>query len=267
MDDLTAINDKNVAFYWSGIPIYRSGEENGFEVLATSGGSIQEIRTRFQGTITQLFLNTVLLAVFTRNTFWALVLVKKAPRNLSCWCCLIQAGAGCFFSAIAVTFSMPSPVSCRAIAWLHIALICVSNVCVSAVLLHKAWLVHKQDNRLIYFSVLLLIPQPACIYVVWALSPTLILEHAGCVFIYPHYYPWLKLGVEMPINIFLSGAFLIVIVRQYRAVGSVVWARLSKEGFIYMFGVIFSNFFCALVAALKIFGDFSDIFFIGDCKS
>lgn len=112
---------------------------------------------------------------------------------------------------------------------------------------------------------IILLPQLASIYVVWAVSSPLILKHAGYVFVYLYYYFWIKFDIEMPNNALLSVVFLVVIVQQY-----LKWDQIygpdfpRKDSFTCL--ELFFQFFCALVAASRAVGDFNDIFFIVDCK-
>ncbi|RKP06932.1 hypothetical protein THASP1DRAFT_31255 [Thamnocephalis sphaerospora] len=258
------MDDTEEVYYWAGIKMHRSGDRNGFEFLVSDLDDPVETRIRFYGIALQLCMNSMIFAIFVRNFYRTMRMLIRSPHNLPSWCCAVQAGAGVIFGIIGLAFALPTTSSCRAAVWFSNISLPISNICVSVVLLQKAWLAHKKDNRLLLIGALLILPQPVTTYIVWALSPTMVVPHAGCVFHYPNYYPWLKFGIDMPINLVLSVAFLVVVIRQHRVFGSDTWAYLSRDGMIYMFCVILSNFACALIAAAKLANDFSDMFFLVD---
>jgi hypothetical protein len=254
------------AYDWGGITLYHSGGLSGYEFIVSAIDDLEKVKTRYFGVAVQLWMNSTIFAVFVRNLYHALRMVINGPRRLAPWCCFIQASLGVAFGVIALTFALPTNSSCRLAVWFSNFCYPVSNICIALVLLQKAWLANNKNNLLIVVGLILLIPQPISTYIVWVHSPTFIYEDAGCVFVYPRFYPWLKFGIDIPINIVLSCAFLKVVFTQKRTFGSAIWVHLTKDGLVYMFSVILSNFICALIAAAHLAGNFSDMFFIYDCK-
>ncbi|RKP06993.1 hypothetical protein THASP1DRAFT_24781 [Thamnocephalis sphaerospora] len=139
----------------------------------------------------------------------------------------------------------------------------VSPMCVSAVLLQKAYVVHGRSRLLLAIGIALILPQPVITYYLW-LHPTVMDHTTACTTVYPQFFPWLKFGLDAPINVVFSVAFLIVVYRQYRLFGSGAWARLVRNGIQTMGFIVLFNFVCMFAAATEVLGLFSQMFFVMD---
>ncbi|RKP05294.1 hypothetical protein THASP1DRAFT_26183 [Thamnocephalis sphaerospora] len=159
--------------------------------------------------------------------------------------------------------ALPSGASCRQVIWSSGIGLVLSPICVSIVLLQKAYIVYDRQRWLLVVGGALLLGQPAITYILWT-CPTIIVPSIGCFPVYPPYFPWVKLGLDAPINIFFSIAFLLVVYRQYRQFGSAAWARLMRDGIQTMCLVVFSNVVCMAIAAFEPLGSFSEMFVIID---
>ncbi|RKP08771.1 hypothetical protein THASP1DRAFT_29438 [Thamnocephalis sphaerospora] len=252
---------KNATNQW-GIPLHPLGELNPVD-YAMLGRNILDMRIRLRGGHLQLLVVTCISYIFAHNLVRSVAMVLRHPRLLQGWCCLIQAGAGMLFGAHTMALAMPTGVSCRQVTWnIGIGLV-VSSLCVSIVLLQKAYIVHERKRWLLAVGGLLLLGQPTIAYMLWT-NPTIIVPSTGCFPVFPFYFPWVKLGLDAPISIFFSIAFLLVVYRQYRQFGSSAWARLMRDGIQTMCLVVFSNAVCMAIAAFEPFGSSSEMFVLVD---
>ncbi|KAI9592699.1 hypothetical protein BDF19DRAFT_450666 [Syncephalis fuscata] len=238
-------------YYWGNIKIFRSGELNGFDFLTEELNDLSETRVRFYSIGIQLLINHIILIVFVRNFYHGVKMV-------------VGSALGCGFQITAINYALPSEVNCRTTVWGYSVVIVIVNIFVDFIILHKAWLAHGRNTWLFVVGILLMLPLPGTVYVVWMYGVIKADRAVGCLFIYPYYYPLLKVATELPINLAFSAAFLVVIRRQYKQMGSRVWKYLLKEGFIYVFGVVISNVTCLLIATTKPNPNIGEVVFIID---
>ncbi|RKP05751.1 hypothetical protein THASP1DRAFT_25805 [Thamnocephalis sphaerospora] len=169
-------------------------------------GDLQELRERNSSLATQSMLNVICAWIFLRSFIIAVRMIHKRARMLAGWCCLLQATAGLVYTIGGMTVHLPNGLTCRGALWLVGAGLGISPSCVGAALLQKAYIVHDYNKWLMGIGIILLLQQPFFTYLVWA-SPGIILPSSGCLSCYPKYLPWIKLGIDMPINLVFSVAF------------------------------------------------------------
>ncbi|RKP06940.1 hypothetical protein THASP1DRAFT_24823 [Thamnocephalis sphaerospora] len=254
--------EKNATYQW-GIPLHPLGELNTIEYVMSAQGDIPEMRVRARGVFTQLSVNIIANYVFFRNLIISAKMLYRRPHILATWCCLIQALAGVTYTIFALTLTMPGGPSCRVTLWIVGVGLAISPICVSIVLLQKAYIVHARNRHLLIIGSILILPQPFVTYFAWA-SPATMVPSISCLSYYPSYAPWVKFATDAPINAASSVAFLIVVYRQYRQYGSGAWARLVRNGIQTMCLIVLSNLLCMLCAALEVLGLFSEMFIIMD---
>ncbi|RKP06593.1 hypothetical protein THASP1DRAFT_25117 [Thamnocephalis sphaerospora] len=254
--------EKNATYQW-GIPLHPLGELNIIDYIMGAQGNLPEMRDRTRGALMQLSINVVANYVFFRNLIVSAKTLYRRPHVLATWCCLIQALAGVAYTLSALALVMPGGSSCRFALWDIGFGLAISPICVSIVLLQKAYVVHGRNRWLLGIGILLILPQPLVTYYLWT-SPAVMVPITACLSYYPEYFPWLKFGLDAPINAVFSLAFLSVVYNQYRQFGSGAWARLVRNGIQTMCFIVLSNFFCMLFAALEVLGLFSEMFFVVD---
>jgi hypothetical protein len=252
-------NWKQDATHFLGIPIHPLGQLDGFEYVNQETNDPAVVRHRLQSMFIHTFSGAAILCIFLHNALFSIKLVCQRPRILAGWCCLVQAIAGVIFSLSMLLMVVPGVLHCVQVQWIYAVCLCASPVCVGAVLLQKAYLVHNRNKWLLAIGVLLLLPQPMNIYSIWS-SPILMVSSGGCIIVYPDYFPWLKLVTDAPINIVFSVAFLIVVHRQCKQFGSDIWHRLESSGLQIMCLIICSNKICTVGAVLHIAGSYSRLF-------
>ncbi|RKP06939.1 hypothetical protein THASP1DRAFT_31247 [Thamnocephalis sphaerospora] len=254
--------EKNATYQW-GIPLHPLGELNTIEYVMSAQGDIPEMRERTRGALMQLFVNIVANYVFFRNLIISTRMLRRRFNVLATWCCLLQALAGIVYTLFALALTMPGGPSCRVTLWNIGVGLAISPICVSIVLLQKAYVVHNRNRWLLIIGAILILPQPLVTYFAWA-SPAVMVPVTACLSYYPSYFPWVKFATDAPINAVFSTAFLLVVYRQYRQFGSGAWARLVRNGIQTMCLVVLSNFVCMLCAALEVLGLFSEMFIVLD---
>ncbi|RKP04885.1 hypothetical protein THASP1DRAFT_33298 [Thamnocephalis sphaerospora] len=254
--------EDNATYHW-GIPLHPLGELNTIEYVMEAQGDLPEMRARTRGALMQLSVNVVANYVFFRNMIISAKMLHRRPHVLATWCCLIQALAGIAYTIFALTLTMPGGPSCRVTLWNIGIGLAISPICVSIVLLQKAYIVHNRNRWLLIIGSVLILPQPLVTYYAWS-SPAVMVPITACLSYYPRYFPWVKFATDAPINTVFSLAFLIVVYRQYRQFGSGAWARLVRNGIQTMCLIVLSNFICMLCAALEVLGLFSEMFIVLD---
>ncbi|RKP05634.1 hypothetical protein THASP1DRAFT_25900 [Thamnocephalis sphaerospora] len=227
-----------------GIPLHPLGELNAIDYMMHANGDLPAMREQICGLFMQLFVNAVANYVFIRNL-------------------VISTTFGLAYTICALLYTMPGGPSCRQAVWDIGIGLTISPVCVSLILLQKAYALHRRSRLLLFAGIALLLPQPLVAYYLWS-SPVIAIPATACLSFYPTYFPWIKLAMDAPINLMFSIAFITVIYRQYSILGSDAWARLVHSGIRTMCLVVISNIVCMLAAAFEILGPFSEMFLVLD---
>jgi hypothetical protein len=254
---------KKNATYLLGIPLHPQGEMNTFEYVMLANGDLDELRARSTGARIQLLANAIANYVFVRNLWLSIRMLMRRSNVIPHWCCFFQSIFGVIYTICALMLGMPGGPSCRVALWVIGVGLTVSPICVSIILLQKAYIVCGQNRMFLIFGSILIIPQLATWYYAWT-SPAIMVPDIGCRVVYVSYYPWLKFGIEAPTVVLFSVVFLKVVYQQYRMFGSEAWVRLARNGIQTMCLIIFCNFICMLLAAINLFGAFSQTFIILD---
>ncbi|RKP07905.1 hypothetical protein THASP1DRAFT_30283 [Thamnocephalis sphaerospora] len=172
--------------------------------------------------------------------------------------------AGVVLGFVSVSTVFPEGATCRTVIWTCAMGMAISSTCVNSVLLSKAYVAHNQSTALLCLGILFIISQPSFIYVVVFHTTSLNMPDSGCIVVYPDYYPWMRLALDLPANTVFSIAFLMVAVRQYRIFGSEMWARLSEDGMVYLIASAVSAIFTVCVGVFQWAGNYSEWFFVFD---
>ncbi|RKP08313.1 hypothetical protein THASP1DRAFT_23671 [Thamnocephalis sphaerospora] len=254
--------EQNATRLWN-IPLHPMGELNTINYMAGAPDTPENTRHRIHGAFMQLPLIPLVTYLFVRGFIISVRMVHRRPAMLAGWCCLVQTFAGVVYGLVGFLFFMPSGITCRHYVWYIGSSVTLSTLCVGITLLQRAYLVHRRSKWLLTAGVLLLIPQPLTVYFVWT-SPVIMTPQIGCLSYYPSYFPWIKLGIDLPINVLFSTAFIIVVYRQYRLLGSAAWAHLVRNGIQTMCAIVLSNIICVLGTSLSVFGQLSQMLFVLD---
>ncbi|KAI9591521.1 hypothetical protein BDF19DRAFT_426197 [Syncephalis fuscata] len=252
----------NATRQWN-ILLHPLGELNAGDYIFQASDNVEEMRQRSRGVYMQLFINVIVFYIFTRNFVHSAKMLCTRCNSVPNWCCIIQTLAGLVFSAFSLSLVLPGGASCRTTMWCVAVCFVCSTLCTSTALLHKAFLAHGRHAGLLVLGILLMLPQPYIIYVMWS-SPTTVDGSIGCLLHYPASFPWIKFGMDAPLNIIFSIAFLIVIHQHYKQFGSSAWGELIRNGTQTMCYIIISNIVCMTLAAFEIAGLFSEMFFVFD---
>ncbi|RKP10275.1 hypothetical protein THASP1DRAFT_27959 [Thamnocephalis sphaerospora] len=262
-ENLLSSDWKKDATYQWGIPLHPLGELNSPEYILQAQGNLEEMRSRHGNLSMQSMCNVFFFFIFLRNLYLAARITYQRRRMLASWCCILQAAAGLASALSGTTDYLPHGTPCRVTLWVNGVGVAVSALCVGSTLLQKAYLAHQRNKWLLGIGIILLVPQPVFTYMVWT-SPGIMTPAGGCLSCYPSYLPWIKLAMDLPINLVFSTAFLTVVYRQYRMYGSKAWARLVRNGIQTMCLVVLSNLICMFGVAFKVVGVYSQFFFIVD---
>ncbi|RKP07307.1 hypothetical protein THASP1DRAFT_30880 [Thamnocephalis sphaerospora] len=254
--------ERNATYQW-GIPLHPLGELNALDYIMQAKDDLLEMRARNAALCLQSVTSVINTCLFSRNFYLSARMAYQHPRVLAGWCCLVQAAAGIAFTLCSLSvFAIHGP-PCRYALWFAGFGMATSAICVGTVLLQKAYLVHNRSKWLLATGIILLLPQPLLTYMIWS-SPGIMAPVGGCILYYPPYLPWVKLAMDLPINIVFSVAFIMVVYRQYRRFGSSAWEHLMRNGIQTMCLVVFSNIFCTFAGAFELFQMLSEFFFIFD---
>jgi hypothetical protein len=250
------------ATYVMGITLHPDGEKNAVQFIMEAQGSLKEMQQRYASLVFQCTCSAFTAYVFIYNTIISARQFYRR-RTLLAICCLIQALAGIAYSASNLLFFSPFHVTCRHEVWIATFGIIVSNLCTFTILLQKAYIACNHNRWLLTLGIILMMPQPQLLYFFWT-SPIMVRDDYGCVLNHPTFLPWLKLAVDLPINLVLSLIFIAAIHRQYRQFGSEAWRKLIHDGTRSMCAVLISNIVCMFGIAFSLAGPQSDVFFVID---
>ncbi|RKP08166.1 hypothetical protein THASP1DRAFT_30028 [Thamnocephalis sphaerospora] len=241
------------------------GLMNGYDYLIQATHDTGEARRRSASLYLQLAMNVVIFYLFTRNFIHALQLTIRRPHRLASWCCLIMTLTGFVFeTAFALPFVLPGGPSCRSVIRFAGIGLATSSMSVNTLLLQRAYLAHQRNKVLLAAGILLILPAPSIIFVLWEQAHVSISPDHGCYAGYPSFFPYLRMLLDVPVNMVLSFSFLAVVYRQYRRFGSPNWGRLTRNGMILMLVVVVSNLLCLTGNALNLLGPANDVFFTID---
>ncbi|KAI9592987.1 hypothetical protein BDF19DRAFT_450051 [Syncephalis fuscata] len=243
MNTNTVTNFPAPHLLWGFIDLNPKGEVSTWEFLLQHTNR-EDAQQRAFSCYIQGFINTIFLVVFVRNTWHASKLIYYKHTSSASWCCFLQAFMGLIVEGINVLAILPGAVPCRLTIWMSSLGMVVSSICVSICLLIRAYIIADRSR-------VLLVPS------------TNTVEFA-CIVTFPSYFPWYRFVLDITINCIFSIIFLRVIIAQYRKVGSDCWKKLKVDGVVYLFGVVLSNIFCAIVTAFKLAGDLSEMTFLFD---
>jgi hypothetical protein len=250
---------------WGFIPYHPDGEISvGDFILASE--TEESLQKRMHSNFIQTAINVALICIFISNSWRAFKLLRLQPKGLANWCCMIQAVMGVIMAMVNILSIFPGGPRCRINIWVCAFGITLSAICVNICLLIKAYAAQRRDRRLIWLSVLLMIPQPSIIWIAWTECIMMNTEESACIILFPPYLPWLRFILDMLINTLFSTVFLYAVYRQYRIMGSDCWGKLAKDGMLFMLAVLTSNIICAIITATGPFGPLSEMFFLIDCK-
>lgn len=250
------------AIYVLGIALHPLGEIDSITFLMQGQGNLEEVRLRCMNIVSPGICPPLAAYLFAHN---AVIAAKQLYRQhtLLPACCLIQALAGVAYVITQMMYLLSTGATCRHVVWAISFGICVSNICICTVLLQKAYIVCDHNRWLLVLGVVLLLPQPLITYYFWV-SPSVMLPKYGCTVDYPKFLPWLKLVVDLLINLAFSSIFIAVIYRLLRQLGSAAWKKLVQDGIRTMCAIILSNVVCMLGVAFEVLGPHSDMCFIID---
>ncbi|RKP05658.1 hypothetical protein THASP1DRAFT_32505 [Thamnocephalis sphaerospora] len=140
----------------------------------------------------------------------------------------------------------------------------MSTICTNAVLIMKAYIAHGRSRPLLYLGIISMIVQFAPLTVILHETKVLVTTDYGCIADVPPYYSWLRLGLDLPVNLLFSAAFLHVVVSNYTRHGSKAWKILSREGITYMLYATILNLAAAAIMASQLLGTYSIYIYVLD---
>ncbi|RKP05354.1 hypothetical protein THASP1DRAFT_32806 [Thamnocephalis sphaerospora] len=237
---------------------------NGFHYLVLAKDDHQEMAARYLGQVYQLVVGVFTLWAFLNSTLDAVHLVIANRRQSVRWICLIQAISGATYGSILVSISLPGGTGCHTLIYIGGPLLTISTICTDAVLIMKAYIAHGRSRSILYLGIFLVVLQFAPLFVVLRKTKVYMTIYYGCLAELPNYYPWLRLGLDLPINLLFSVAFLHVVVSNYSRYGSDAWRRLSREGIMYMLYAAIINIVTAAIVATRLLGKYSQYIYLLD---
>ncbi|KAI8055036.1 hypothetical protein BDF22DRAFT_675001 [Syncephalis plumigaleata] len=256
-------NNGGSELLWGYISLNPSGEQSIWAFLMEHG-NLEDARTRAHSHYIQALMSVFILITFVRNIYYATILVYYKPDSVASWCCFLQALTGVISNAFNVATGLPGGPSCRVCNWIYAVGITISSICISVCLLLRAYVITSKSKLLLVVGILLMLPLPATVWILWAKGESMITADAGCITVFPSYLPWFRLILDVSINTLFSVIFLQVVIQQYRNIGSRCWKRLQSDGILYLLCVAGSNISCAIIVAFELLGGFSEMMFLVD---
>ncbi|RKP09867.1 hypothetical protein THASP1DRAFT_22353 [Thamnocephalis sphaerospora] len=246
---------KQNATYFGSIPLHPLGEQSFYQFMLNSENAVDE-RARMIVVLRQHMIDVLVALLFAWNLVVSLRMLYRRPRVIATTCCLVQSVAGLLCAMTALATFHPDGPSCRVMVWTTTAAVRTGDLCVSIVLLQKAYLVTNRNRWLFVFIPLIVTAGPVLLYVSWS-SPAIVTAGSGCIFVYPEYFPWLRFGFHAPMNIMLTGIFLDVAFQHWRQFGSDCWRQLARDGIQVGLIMPLPNLVCTFAIALEVVGIYS----------
>ncbi|RKP08408.1 hypothetical protein THASP1DRAFT_29787 [Thamnocephalis sphaerospora] len=251
------------AIWFGSIPLHPLGERNSFQCIVEAGHNIEEQRAHFSGMYTQRFLNIIMLLVFLHCLWLSIGMIRMRPHALASWCCLIQTTCGVAYNAVAISSLHPDGATCRKSAWTAAVTANLGEACISAVLLQKAYIVQDRPRWMLVFGLLIIAAPPLLVYAAWA-SPAIQGSTCECTVDYRFYYPWIRFGLYVPLDVACSAVFLVVVFRHLRRFGSEAWKQLTQSGTQLILCLLLSHLTCLFIIAFDLSGTFSGVVYMLD---
>ncbi|KAI8050520.1 hypothetical protein BDF22DRAFT_131488 [Syncephalis plumigaleata] len=226
--------------------------------------SRSDVQARLTGIQHQYMAFTIVSLIFIRNLYMIAKTFRRQTKNLSAWCILAISIMGASAYPLTVASGALVDISCAILASYITLILCVSTVCNSVILLHKAYLALLRQRWILAVGSLTILLQVGMIgYTLWVL-PTAMEPYIGCVVNYtsPMLIAWLI--TVFPINLFFSGIFSYVAYSQYKIYGTEAWRRLVKDGLRTMCLVVLCNLVCGVFVSSHTFGNATQVFFVID---
>ncbi|RKP06530.1 hypothetical protein THASP1DRAFT_31660 [Thamnocephalis sphaerospora] len=231
-----------------------AGEISGFDYVMNATNMAQ-FRTRSYGLFLQLSIMIAIVYIFAWGTIRSSQIVRRSPHGFAAWCCLIQAAVGLGINIINVITKVSSWPICRHQIYVDAVGLCIGRITINALLLSKAYYSNGKSKRLLIAGIIAMIPEPATAYVLMGMSEYEVTDTGSCSIRYPEWFPWMYSGLDVPIHAVFSFAFILVVVRQYRALGSGAWAELRRDSIVYLAGIVIFKLFMLIVVASRVAGD------------
>ncbi|RKP07591.1 hypothetical protein THASP1DRAFT_24290 [Thamnocephalis sphaerospora] len=197
----------------------------GFDYVLLARDNPREMIARHLGQCYQLAIGICAFWAFLSNTLRVMRLLTVHQRLAVRWICFIQAASGTVFGATMASISLPGGAGCQIFVWICGPLMSLSTFLPLVVILQKVKVLMTTDY--------------------------------GCSADVPAYYPWLRLGLDLPINLLFSTAFLHVVISNYTRHRSMAWKELSRDGVMYMLFTAILNIVSAIVIASQLLKGYS----------
>ncbi|RKP24839.1 hypothetical protein SYNPS1DRAFT_29414 [Syncephalis pseudoplumigaleata] len=206
------------------------GEMNVADFLTEQLGDRQEQRFRFVGIELIICLTVVGLYVFARNLVKSLSMTVTSSDMFIPWCCLLSSFLGVATSIVALITLLGAAFNCRILIWTVGFSWSLSVTCNSLILLRKAYLILCRKRWIIYVSVPLMIPQLCYLPLTMHLTFVTLEREIGCANYYSVGFRWYWATTNALVNIFFSGIFCNIALKQYRMFKSEAWKRMARDG-------------------------------------
>ncbi|KAI9596856.1 hypothetical protein BDF19DRAFT_437017 [Syncephalis fuscata] len=261
-------NLQDNATTWFGIPLNPLGGIPVYDFVAGKDEDYELPRSMVQARLTglqrQIACYMIMSLIFVRNTVVAINVLKCQPKSFSGWCCLMASLFGICMGMMDLVAVIMTSLNCRQIVWFIILVYNCSIMFNTIILLHKAYLALLRRRWVLFVGAFFIILQLLFAFISVQKSPITIEAYNGCVINYtvPTITTWIV--SVLPVNMLLSGIFSYIAYRQYRLFGSTAWKKLAEDGIQTMCVVILCNILCGIVIVFKLFGNFSELFFMID---
>jgi hypothetical protein len=230
------------------------GEVSGFDYVMNAS-NMEEFRERSFGLFMQLAIIVIIVYIFAWGAWRSLRSVIRAPYGFASWCCFIQALAGLLVNLINTVTKISSWPICRHQIQIDAVGLAIGRMTINALLLSKAYYANGKNKKMLAFGIIAILPEPATAYVLMALSEYAVTPTGSCSIYYPDWFPWMYSALDVPIHTIFSIAFISVVIRQYRALGSGAWNELRKNSVTFLAGIVVFKIFMLVLVASKLAGD------------
>ncbi|RKP23979.1 hypothetical protein SYNPS1DRAFT_30250 [Syncephalis pseudoplumigaleata] len=163
------------------------------------------------------------------------------PNTLTPWCCLVSSALGVVTSILALITFLGIAFNCRILILAIISSWSLSQISNSLILLRRAYLVLYRRKWVAYIGIPLMLASLSCPVAAVFTTFSTLEPGVGCACYYSIEFLWYGTGASVLVNIFFSGIFCYIALKQYRLFRSNAWKRLARDGIQTMAMAAFSN--------------------------
>jgi hypothetical protein len=239
---------------WVGpIPFHPTATRSVYDCMTSEAESFTYFQERFKSAYGYRLPNIFMLAIFILCFRISIRLLIERPRVLAIWACVVDSTGGIIYNTIAISSLFPGGATCQVVGWSSSIGANIGEICISLVLLQKAYLVHNRAGWILAFAPFAVL-FPTTIIALVLLGPVVQLPTCHCNSILHPYFPWIRLALHTPLNILFSFIFIVTVYRHFQEHGAEAWKKLGEEGLKTIVALLATNLVALIILTTRMLG-------------